>query len=79
MRPMRAGFLFAAGFSLVLSSPLVAQVAPTLTGEVGLFELRNADTTPPGRFSFSIFFSQSDRVAAPAFSPAFGALCAVRT
>lgn len=69
MRRLRAGLLIAgAAFSVTLafSPTLSAQlVAPTLTGESGLFELTNADSLPQGRFSFGLFFSQWDREAAP--------------
>src|SRR5262245_41792288 len=67
MRRMRTGILFAAGLSLAVSRPLVAQIAPTLSGQTGLFELTDANTVPPGHFSFSLFFSQSDRTAATGF------------
>ena len=68
MQRIRAGLLFAgvALFAVLgISHPLVAQVAPTLTGESGLFELTNADSLPQGRFSFGLFFSQADRSGAP--------------
>lgn len=75
MRRMRSGLLFAAAVTLIGlgAPPLAAQVAPSLSGETGLFELRNADMTAPGRFSFSLFFSQWDRVAAPSLINAPGA------
>ena len=76
MRRMRTGLLFAAGLSLVVARPIGAQIAPTLQGQTGLFELTNAETIAPGRFSFSLFYSQSDRTAAPPF--AFGSELAPR-
>ncbi len=64
MRRTRTGLLLALVSTLVGASPLAAQVAPTLTGSTGLFELNNAESLPSGRFSFSLFYSQSDRSAA---------------
>ncbi len=60
MRRIRTGILLAALGSLSLSLPLTAQVAPSLTGESGLFELTNADTLPSGHFSFGLFYSVWD-------------------
>jgi len=63
---MRAGLLFAVAVPVALASPLGAQVvAPTLTGETGLFELTNAETLQQGRFSLGLYYSQSDRTAGP--------------
>lgn len=73
MRSMRTGLLFAVTLTLAFASPLTAQVAPTLTGETGLFELTNAEVLPIGRFSFGLYFSQSDRTAAPSLLYATGA------
>lgn len=65
MRRMRTGLLLALAVALLAASPLSAQVAPTLTGETGLFGVYDANTVPQGRFAFSIFYSMSDRTAAP--------------
>ncbi|HEV8269269.1 MAG TPA: OmpA family protein [Thermoanaerobaculia bacterium] len=65
MRRIRTGLLLAALGSLFLSLTAGAQVAPSLTGESGLFELTNADTLPSGRFSLGLYYSVWDRTAAP--------------
>ena len=65
MRRMRTGLLLALAVALLAASPLSAQVAPSLTGETGLFGIYDAQTVPQGRFAFSIFFSMYDRTAAP--------------
>ncbi len=73
MRRMRTGLLFASAVTLALSTPLVAQVAPSLTGETGLFELTNAETLGSGRFSFGLSYSKWDRVASSSLIVAPGA------
>lgn len=65
MRRMRTGLLLALVAGLLAASPLSAQVAPSLTGETGLFEIYDAQTVPHGRFAFSLFYSMWDRTAAP--------------
>lgn len=65
MRRMRTGLLLALAVALLAASPLSAQVAPSLTGETGLFEIYDAQTVPQGRFAFSLFYSMYDRTAAP--------------
>lgn len=65
MRRMRTGLLLALAVALLAASPLCAQVAPSLTGETGLFSIYDAQTVPHGRFAFSLFFSMYDRTAAP--------------
>lgn len=66
MRRMRTGLLLALVAALLLAAPtLSAQVAPTLTGETGLFSIYDAQTVPQGRFAFSLFYSMYDRTAAP--------------
>ena len=65
MRRMRTGLLLALAVALLAASPLSAQVAPTLTGETGLFGIYDAQTVPQGRFAFSVFYSMYDRTAAP--------------
>jgi outer membrane protein OmpA-like peptidoglycan-associated protein len=62
---MRTGLLLALAAALLAASPLSAQVAPSLTGETGLFGVFDAQTVPQGRFAFSIFYSMYDRAAAP--------------
>ena len=71
MRRMRTGLLLALAVALLAASPLSAQVAPSLTGETGLFSIYDATTVPHGRFAFSIFYSMYDRTAAavPLVSP----------
>lgn len=64
MRRMRTGLLLALAVALLAALPLSAQVAPTLTGETGLFGIQDADTVPQGRFAFSLFYSMYDRTAA---------------
>lgn len=73
MRSMRTGLLLAVTLTVASASPLTAQVAPTLTGETGLFELTNAEVLPIGRFSFGLYYSQSDGTAAPSLFFAPGA------
>ncbi len=65
MRRMRTGLLLALAVAVLAASPLSAQVAPSLTGETGLFEIYDAQTVPQGRFAFSLFYSMYDRTAAP--------------
>ena len=65
MRRMRTGLLLALAVALLAASPLSAQVAPSLTGETGLFTVYDAQTVPQGRFAFSLFYSMWDRTAAP--------------
>ncbi len=65
MRRMRTGLLLALAVALFAASPLSAQVAPSLTGETGLFGIFDAQTVPQGRFAFSVFYSMTDRAAAP--------------
>jgi hypothetical protein len=62
---MRTGLLLALAVALFAASPLSAQVAPSLTGETGLFGIFDAQTVPQGRFAFSVFYSMTDRAAAP--------------
>ena len=65
MRRMRIGLLLAATVLLALSPSVLAQTAPTLTGDTGLIETVNAETVPAGRFSFSLFASLWQDTAAP--------------
>lgn len=65
MRRMRTGLLLALAVALLAAPPLGAQVAPSLTGETGLFSIYDARTVPHGRFAFSLFYSMWDRTAAP--------------
>ena len=67
MRRMRTGLLYAVAVTLALVSgnDLAAQIGPTLTGESGLFELRNADSLPAGRFSFALYYNHVAQNAAP--------------
>jgi outer membrane protein OmpA-like peptidoglycan-associated protein len=62
---MRTGLLLALAVALLAASPLSAQVAPSLTGETGLFGIMDATTVPTGRFAFSLYYSMYDRTAAP--------------
>jgi len=72
MRRMRIGLLVALAAGLAFSPALLAQVAPTLTGDTGLIEAVNGQTVPPGRFSFSLFATLSQRAAGPALTyPAY--------
>jgi outer membrane protein OmpA-like peptidoglycan-associated protein len=64
MRRMRTRLLLGAIACLVLAAPLAAQVAPTVTGETGLFQITNADTLPQGRFSFGLSWGLWNRTAA---------------
>ena len=65
MRRMRIGLLLAATVLLAVSPSVLAQMAPTLTGDTGLIETVNAETVPPGRFSFGLFASLWQDTAAP--------------
>ena len=49
MRRMRTRLSLAAAACFVLSLPARAQVAPTLSGETGLFEITTADSIAAGR------------------------------
>jgi outer membrane protein OmpA-like peptidoglycan-associated protein len=64
MRRMRTRFLLGAIACLVLAAPLAAQMAPTVSGETGLFEVTNADMLPAGRFSFGLSWGMWNRTAA---------------
>ncbi len=61
MRRMRTRLSLAAAACFVLSLPARAQVAPTLSGETGLFEITNADMLAAGRFSFGLSWSMWTR------------------
>jgi outer membrane protein OmpA-like peptidoglycan-associated protein len=62
---MRTRLLLGAIACLVLAAPLAAQVAPTVTGETGLFQVTNADMLPQGRFSLGLSWGMWNRTAAP--------------
>jgi outer membrane protein OmpA-like peptidoglycan-associated protein len=64
MRRMRTRLLLGAIACLVLAAPLAAQVAPTVTGETGLFQVINADFLPQGRFSLGLSWGLWNRTAA---------------
>lgn len=64
MRRMRTRLLLGAIACLVFAAPLAAQVAPTVTGETGLFQITNADMLPQGRFSLGLSWGLWDRTAA---------------
>ena len=64
MRRMRTRLLLGAIACLVFAAPLAAQVAPTVTGETGLFQILNADMLPQGRFSLGLSWGLWDRTAA---------------
>ena len=66
MRRMRTRLTLAAAVCFVLSLPAQAQVAPTLSGETGLFEITNADMLAAGRFSVGLSWSMWTITAAPA-------------
>ncbi len=65
MRRMRTRLLLGAIACLVLAAPLAAQVAPTVTGETGLFQIITADMLPQGRFSLGLSWGLWNRTAAP--------------
>lgn len=65
MRRMRTRLFLAAAAWVVLALPARAQVAPTLSGETGLFEIKNADSIPAGRFSMGLSWSMWTLTAAP--------------
>jgi outer membrane protein OmpA-like peptidoglycan-associated protein len=62
---MRTRLSLAAAVCFALSLPAQAQVAPTLSGETGLFEIMNADMLPAGRFSLAASWSMWTSTAAP--------------
>ncbi len=64
MRRMRTRLLLGAMACVVFAAPLAAQVAPTVTGETGLFQVMNADMLPQGRFSLGLSWGLWDRTAA---------------
>jgi outer membrane protein OmpA-like peptidoglycan-associated protein len=49
---------------LVLATPLAAQMAPSVSGETGLFQVTNADMLPQGRFSLGLSWGLWNRTAA---------------
>src|SRR5262252_2206712 len=65
MRRMRTPLSLAAVACFLLSLPARAQVAPSLSGETGLFEIANADSIAAGRFSLGLYWSMWTRTAAP--------------
>jgi outer membrane protein OmpA-like peptidoglycan-associated protein len=65
MRRMRTRLTLAAAACCVLSFPARAQVAPTLSGETGLFEITNADMLAANRFSVGLSWSMWTLTAAP--------------
>lgn len=68
MRRMRTRLLLGAIACLVLATPfatpLAAQMAPTVSGETGLFQVTNADMLPQGRFSLGLSWGMWNRTAA---------------
>ena len=50
--------------ALLVAPPVVAQnaLAPTHTGESGLFEVLSGNTLPAGSFSFSLYYNNFDRL-----------------
>jgi hypothetical protein len=61
---MRTRLLLGAIACLVLATPLAAQMAPSVSGETGLFEVTNADMLPQGRFSLGLSWGLWNRTAA---------------
>ncbi len=66
MRRMRTRLLLGAIACLVLATPLAAQMAPSVSGQTGLFEVTNADMLPQGHFSLGLSWGLWNRTAAPA-------------
>ena len=64
MRRMRTRLLLGAIACLVLATPLAAQIAPSVSGETGLFEALNADMLPQGNFSLGLSWGLWNRTAA---------------
>lgn len=65
MRRMRTRLSLAAAVCFALSLPARAQVAPTLSGETGLFEITNADMLAAGHFSVGFSWSMWTLTSAP--------------
>ena len=66
MRRIRTRLFLAAAACCVLSLPARAQIlAPTLSGETGLFEIPTANSLQTGHFSFGLSWSMWNRTAAP--------------
>ncbi|HUP45973.1 MAG TPA: OmpA family protein [Thermoanaerobaculia bacterium] len=65
-----AGSAFAQGLTLTRDEQLM-QVAPSVSGQIGLFETVTADTLRQGELSFGIYFNNYDLLAGPApdFAP----------
>ncbi len=63
MRRMRTRLLLGAIACLVLAPPLAAQVAPSVSGETGLFQVLNADMLPQGQFSLGLSWGLWNRTA----------------
>ncbi|MGZ5429240.1 MAG: hypothetical protein ACXWFS_09545, partial [Thermoanaerobaculia bacterium] len=68
MRRMRTRLLLGAIACLILATPfatpLAAQMAPSVSGATGLFEVTNADMLPQGRFSLGLSWGLWNRTAA---------------
>lgn len=64
MRRMRTRLLLGAIACLVLATPLAAQMAPSVSGATGLFEVTNADMLPQGHFSLGLSWGLWNRTAA---------------
>jgi outer membrane protein OmpA-like peptidoglycan-associated protein len=69
---MRTGLLIAVTVALLAAPSMTAQIAPSVTGETGLFALTNGEMLPMGRFSFSLFYNQSALTAAPSLVWGYG-------
>jgi outer membrane protein OmpA-like peptidoglycan-associated protein len=68
MQRMRTRLFLGALACLVLATsfatPLAAQMAPSISGETGLFQATNADFLPQGRFSLGLSWGLWNRTAA---------------
>jgi outer membrane protein OmpA-like peptidoglycan-associated protein len=65
---MRTGLLTALILPILAAPSLVAQVAPTLTGETGLFTMPNAEMLPQGQFSFGLAYNLQALPSAPSLA-----------
>lgn len=67
MRRIRTGLL-ALPLSVALAAPVMAQVAPNVSGQSGLIQLTNADLVPAGRFALGFTFNSNVLVAHPSLA-----------
>ncbi len=73
MRRMRTGLLVVVILAAVVTPSVRAQVAPTLSGETGLFTMPNAEFLPERQFSFGLAYNLQALTSAPSLQYTAGA------